>query len=206
MAQETRRYDRLAEQYSQYRLRYPGRLISHLAAIIVEAPASDLVVDVGAGTGFLPVSSGRCPMKSGSSASSPAPRSRTKEPRIPAAVLVRNAAALGVRLAARHGDRGRVRRRPCTAEQVVAGRHPKPFADPADRLAVGIALLRADPATRRREDVEVQSAKLAAECKKSVPNRAKQQEFQCSIASSSGEWRHQLPRIRERFQSPDCRQ
>ena len=114
--------------------------------------------------GFLPANSGRrCPMKSGSLASSPAYRSRTKEPRIPAAVLVRNAAALGVRLAARHGDRGRVRRRPCTAEQVVAGRHPKPFADPADRLAVGIALLRADPATRRREDVEVQSAKLAAQ-------------------------------------------
>ena len=52
MAQDTRRYDRLAEQYSQYRPRYPDRLISHLAAIIVEAPASDLVVDVGAGTGI----------------------------------------------------------------------------------------------------------------------------------------------------------
>ncbi len=52
MAQETRRYDRLAEQYSQHRPRYPDRLISHLAAIIAEAPASDLVVDVGAGTGI----------------------------------------------------------------------------------------------------------------------------------------------------------
>src|SRR5882672_8908159 len=52
MAQDTRRYDRLAEQYSRYRPRYPGRLISHLAAIIAEAPASDLVVDVGAGTGI----------------------------------------------------------------------------------------------------------------------------------------------------------
>jgi len=36
--------------------------------------------------------------------------------------------------------------------------------------------------------------------------QAKQQEFHCSIASSSGEWRHQLPRIRQRFQSPNCRQ
>ena len=52
MAQETRRYDRLAEQYSQYRPRYPDRLISHLADMIAEAPASDLVVDVGAGTGI----------------------------------------------------------------------------------------------------------------------------------------------------------
>jgi ubiquinone/menaquinone biosynthesis C-methylase UbiE len=52
MAQDTQRYDRLAEQYSQYRPRYPDRLISHLAAIIVEAPASDLVVDFGAGTGI----------------------------------------------------------------------------------------------------------------------------------------------------------
>jgi ubiquinone/menaquinone biosynthesis C-methylase UbiE len=50
MAQDTRRYDRLAEQYSQYRPRYPDQLISHLAAIIVEVPASDLVV--GAGTGI----------------------------------------------------------------------------------------------------------------------------------------------------------
>jgi len=31
MAQETRRYDTLAEQYSQYRPRYPDQLISHLA-------------------------------------------------------------------------------------------------------------------------------------------------------------------------------
>jgi ubiquinone/menaquinone biosynthesis C-methylase UbiE len=54
MTQETWRYDRLAEQYSQYRPRYPDRLISHLAAIIIEAEASpaDLVVDVGAGTGI----------------------------------------------------------------------------------------------------------------------------------------------------------
>jgi ubiquinone/menaquinone biosynthesis C-methylase UbiE len=52
MAQETRRYDRLAEQYSQYRPRYPDRLFSHLAANIAEAPASDLVVDVGSGTGI----------------------------------------------------------------------------------------------------------------------------------------------------------
>jgi len=52
MAQDTRRYDRLAEQYSQYRPRYPDQLISHLAAVIAEAPASDLVVDVGVGTGI----------------------------------------------------------------------------------------------------------------------------------------------------------
>jgi ubiquinone/menaquinone biosynthesis C-methylase UbiE len=52
MAQDTQRYDRLAEQYSQYRPCYPDQLISHLAAIIAEAPASDLVVDVGAGTGI----------------------------------------------------------------------------------------------------------------------------------------------------------
>jgi ubiquinone/menaquinone biosynthesis C-methylase UbiE len=52
MAQDTRRYDRLAERYSRYRPRYPDRLISHLAAIIAKAPASDLVVDVGAGTGI----------------------------------------------------------------------------------------------------------------------------------------------------------
>jgi ubiquinone/menaquinone biosynthesis C-methylase UbiE len=52
MVQDTRRYDRLAEHYSRYRPRYPDRLISHLAAIIAEAPASDLVVDVGAGTGI----------------------------------------------------------------------------------------------------------------------------------------------------------
>jgi trans-aconitate methyltransferase len=52
MAQDTQRYDRLARQCSQYRPRYPDRLISHLAAIIVEAPASDLVVDVGSGTGI----------------------------------------------------------------------------------------------------------------------------------------------------------
>ena len=52
MAQDTRRYDRLAEQYSQYRPRYPDQLISHLTAVIAEAPASDLVVDVGAGTGI----------------------------------------------------------------------------------------------------------------------------------------------------------
>jgi hypothetical protein len=36
---------------SQYRPRYPDQLISHLAAI-AEAPASDLVVDVGSGTGI----------------------------------------------------------------------------------------------------------------------------------------------------------
>ena len=52
MAQDTQRYDRLAEQYSQYRPRYPDQLISHLADMIAEAPASDLVVDVGAGTGI----------------------------------------------------------------------------------------------------------------------------------------------------------
>jgi ubiquinone/menaquinone biosynthesis C-methylase UbiE len=52
MARDTRRYDRLAEQYSQYRPRYPDQLISHLTAVIAEAPASDLVVDVGAGTGI----------------------------------------------------------------------------------------------------------------------------------------------------------
>jgi tRNA G46 methylase TrmB len=52
MVQGTRRYDRLAEQYSQYRPRCPDQLISHLAAIIAEAPASDLVVDVGSGTGI----------------------------------------------------------------------------------------------------------------------------------------------------------
>jgi hypothetical protein len=71
MAQDTRRYDRLAEQYSQYRLRYPGRLISHLAAIIAAAPASDLVVDLNvnvdfdAGTGIFTCQlRRRCPMKS----------------------------------------------------------------------------------------------------------------------------------------------
>jgi ubiquinone/menaquinone biosynthesis C-methylase UbiE len=52
MAQDTRPYDRLAEQYNQHRPRYPDRLISHLADMIAEAPASDLVVDVGAGTGI----------------------------------------------------------------------------------------------------------------------------------------------------------
>jgi ubiquinone/menaquinone biosynthesis C-methylase UbiE len=52
MAQDTRRYDRLARQYSQYRPRYADQLISRLAAIIAEAPASDLVVDVGSGTGI----------------------------------------------------------------------------------------------------------------------------------------------------------
>ena len=52
MTQDTQRYDRLADQYSQYRPRYPDQLISHLAAIIAEAPASDLVVDVGSGTGI----------------------------------------------------------------------------------------------------------------------------------------------------------
>jgi hypothetical protein len=65
MAHDTRRYDRLAEQYSQYRLRYPGRLISHLAAIIAAAPASDLVVDVNVGTGIFTCQlRRRCPMKS----------------------------------------------------------------------------------------------------------------------------------------------
>jgi hypothetical protein len=49
MAQDTRRYDRIAEQYSQNWPRYPAQLISHLAAIISDAPASDLVVDVGTG-------------------------------------------------------------------------------------------------------------------------------------------------------------
>jgi len=52
MTQDTRRYDPLAGQYSQYRPRYPGQLISHLSAVIAEAPAPDLVVDVGAGTGI----------------------------------------------------------------------------------------------------------------------------------------------------------
>src|SRR5690348_9774280 len=52
MVQGTRRYDRLAEQYSQYRPRYPVQLISHLADIIAKAPASNLVVDVGSGTGI----------------------------------------------------------------------------------------------------------------------------------------------------------
>jgi hypothetical protein len=52
MAQTCGQYDRLAEQYSRYRPRYPDRLISQLAAIIAEAPASDLVVDVGASTGI----------------------------------------------------------------------------------------------------------------------------------------------------------
>jgi hypothetical protein len=52
MTQEARRYDRLAGQYSQYRPRYPDRLISQLADKIAAAPASDLVVDVGAGTGI----------------------------------------------------------------------------------------------------------------------------------------------------------
>jgi ubiquinone/menaquinone biosynthesis C-methylase UbiE len=52
MAQDTRRYDRLTEQYSQYRPRYPDQLISHLAAVIAEAPASDLVLDIGSGTGI----------------------------------------------------------------------------------------------------------------------------------------------------------
>ena len=52
MVQGTRRYDRLAEQYSQYRPRYPDQLISHLADIIAKAPASNLVVDVGSGTGI----------------------------------------------------------------------------------------------------------------------------------------------------------
>jgi ubiquinone/menaquinone biosynthesis C-methylase UbiE len=52
MAQDTQRYDRLAAQYSQYRPRYPARLISHLAAIIAAVPAINLVVDVGAGTGI----------------------------------------------------------------------------------------------------------------------------------------------------------
>jgi hypothetical protein len=52
MVQGTRRYDRLAEQYSQYRPRYPDQLISHLADIIAKAPASNLVVNVGSGTGI----------------------------------------------------------------------------------------------------------------------------------------------------------
>jgi ubiquinone/menaquinone biosynthesis C-methylase UbiE len=52
MTQEARRYDRLAGQDSQYRPRYPDRLISHLAAIIAKTPGSDLVVDVGSGTGI----------------------------------------------------------------------------------------------------------------------------------------------------------
>jgi SAM-dependent methyltransferase len=52
MVQGTRRYDRLAEKYSQYRPRYPDHLISHLADIIAKAPASNLVVDVGYGTGI----------------------------------------------------------------------------------------------------------------------------------------------------------
>ena len=52
MVQGTRRYDRLAEKYSQYRPRYPDHLISHLADIIAKAPASNLVVDVGSGTGI----------------------------------------------------------------------------------------------------------------------------------------------------------
>jgi ubiquinone/menaquinone biosynthesis C-methylase UbiE len=52
MVQGTRRYDRLAEQYSQYRPRYPDQLISHLADIIAKAPASNLVVDVGSGIGI----------------------------------------------------------------------------------------------------------------------------------------------------------
>jgi ubiquinone/menaquinone biosynthesis C-methylase UbiE len=52
MVQGTRRYDRLADQYSQYRPRYPEQLISHLADIIAKAPASNLDVDVGSDTGI----------------------------------------------------------------------------------------------------------------------------------------------------------
>jgi predicted O-methyltransferase YrrM len=52
MAQDTQRYEALAEQYSQYRPRYPDQLISHLAALIAKSPGANLVVDVGAGTGI----------------------------------------------------------------------------------------------------------------------------------------------------------
>jgi ubiquinone/menaquinone biosynthesis C-methylase UbiE len=52
MARDTQRYDTLAEQYSQYRPRYPDQLISHVAAIIAKTAGSNLVVDVGAGTGI----------------------------------------------------------------------------------------------------------------------------------------------------------
>ena len=54
MAQHSRRYDRVAGNYSQYRPRYPDRLVAHLAGIIGTAPTvsgGSLVLDVGSGTG-----------------------------------------------------------------------------------------------------------------------------------------------------------
>jgi SAM-dependent methyltransferase len=52
MAQQTRRYDRVAEQYHHCQPHYPDDLISHLATIIRGVRGPDLVVDVGAGTGI----------------------------------------------------------------------------------------------------------------------------------------------------------
>lgn len=52
MAQKTRRYDHVAEPYHRYRPRYPDALISYLVNIIAKVPGSDVVVDVGAGTGI----------------------------------------------------------------------------------------------------------------------------------------------------------
>jgi tRNA G46 methylase TrmB len=54
MAQHSRRYDRVAGNYSQYRPRYPDRLVARLSGIIETAPAvsgGGLVLDVGSGTG-----------------------------------------------------------------------------------------------------------------------------------------------------------
>jgi ubiquinone/menaquinone biosynthesis C-methylase UbiE len=54
MARHSRRYDRVAGNYSQYRPRYPDRLVAHLAGIIGTAPAvsgASIVLDVGSGTG-----------------------------------------------------------------------------------------------------------------------------------------------------------
>jgi hypothetical protein len=47
MVQGTRRYDRLAEQYSQYRPRYPDQLLSHLADIIAKTEALDTTTAQG---------------------------------------------------------------------------------------------------------------------------------------------------------------
>jgi SAM-dependent methyltransferase len=54
MARHSQRYDRIAGDYSQYRPRYPDRLVAHLAGIIATAPAvsgGGLVLDIGSGTG-----------------------------------------------------------------------------------------------------------------------------------------------------------
>jgi hypothetical protein len=59
--------------------------------------------------------------------------------------------------------------------------------------------------TTESESVELQSAN-GDRAREQHYNRAKHQKFHCGIASSPGEWHHELPRIRERFQSPDSRQ